>query len=282
MFTLYTERDCIFKIDQNHFPDGTLHIDLPAEEVTTIRWDYENDAELFTLICLKKHYDQFSNNIELYLPYIPHARMDRVKNDTDVFTLKYFCDVINSLNFSLVTVFDAHSNVSLALLDRVYQVPINETIYEVLNKLVYEITGDCSHEARVKAYENLVFFFPDEGSMKRYSGYTNFQYAFGIKKRDWNTGKIEGLQVINSEIVKDKNILIVDDICSRGGTFLHSAKALKDLGAKNIYLYISHAEDTMVEGEMYNTPDLINHIYTTNTIFHNEKDTLNKVTIIPI
>lgn len=282
MFTLFTDGGSIFDIEQKHFPDGTLHIDLPAEEVTTIRWDYEGDAELFTLICLKKHYDQFSDNIELYMPYIPHARMDRVKNVSDVFTLKHFCEIINSLNFSCVTVFDAHSNVSLALLDRVYQIPFDEALHQILTSLVCTIGKDVGHCTREKVYENLILFFPDEGAMKRYSGYANLPYAFGMKKRDWNTGKIEGLQVINSEIVKGKNVLIIDDICSRGGTFLHSAKALKELGAKNIYLYISHAEDTMVDGEMYNTPGLVDHIYTTDTIFHKEKDTLDKVSIISI
>lgn len=282
MFTLFTDDGSIFGVERKHFPDGTLHIDLPIEEVTTIRWDYESDAELFTLICLKKHYDQFSDNIELYMPYIPHARMDRVKNASDVFTLKHFCEIINFLNFSCVTVFDAHSNVSLALLDRVCQIPFDEALHQILTALVYTIGKDIGHCTREKVYENLIFFFPDEGAMKRYSGYANLPYAFGMKKRDWSTGKIEGLQVINSEIVKGKNVLIIDDICSRGGTFLHSAKALKELGAENIYLYVSHAEDTMVDGEMYNTPGLVDRIYTTNTIFHKEKDVRDKVEIIRI
>lgn len=61
------------------------------------------------------------------MPYIPHARMDRVQELEDVFTLKYFCQVINSLHFDKVIVRDAHSNVSLALLDRVIDLsPVGE------------------------------------------------------------------------------------------------------------------------------------------------------------
>lgn len=62
---------------QSHFPDGTLRLEPPELSNTfasAIRWDYENDAELFSLICLKNHY--CNDNISLYMPYCPHARMD--------------------------------------------------------------------------------------------------------------------------------------------------------------------------------------------------------------
>ena len=281
MITLYTNiyrRTHIIK--EEHFPDGTLHVSFPDEAIDAIEWKYENDAELFTLICARRYYANCKPT--LILPYIPHARMDRIKSEEDVFTLKYFCEVINSLDFSEVHVLDAHSNVALALLDRVKQIPITPVINDCLTNLVYEIGGDTGHNTREKVYKDLVLFFPDEGAMKRYSSDFNFlPYAFGIKKRDWQSGKIEGLQIVNEELVKDKNILIIDDICSRGGTFLHSANALKEAGAKNIYLYITHAENTMIEGNMYNTPGLIEKIYTTNSIFKPELDVRNKVIILP-
>ena len=98
MITLYAiNTDERFEIEQGSFPDGTLHINLPDKQIYGVKWNYESDAELFTLICIAKHYND--PTMELYLPYIPHARMDRVKSNEDVFTLKYFCEVINSLNF---------------------------------------------------------------------------------------------------------------------------------------------------------------------------------------
>ena len=57
--------------------------------------------------------------IELNMPYIPNARQDRVKAAEDVFTLKYFAQMINSLGFSKVTVLDPHSYVSEALVDHI-------------------------------------------------------------------------------------------------------------------------------------------------------------------
>lgn len=279
MITLYaTNTDKRFEIKQGSFPDGTLHINLPDTHIYAIKWAYENDAELFTLICIAKHYDY--PGMELYLPYIPHARMDRVKSETDVFTLKYFCEIINSLNFKTVWVMDAHSNVSLALLDRVRQMNVEDTIYDTIYKVTCEIAGDYDHQQRIDAQADLVAFFPDEGAMKRYSDMANMPYAFGIKKRDWETGKILGLDIMNAELVQGKNVLIIDDICSRGGTFLHAAKALKAAGANRIFLYVTHAEKTMIEGEMYNNLDLIERIYTTDSIFNIEWDDRNKVTIV--
>ena len=264
-------------VKQGSFPDGTLHLDLPNYEVHTVEWRYESDAELFTLICIAKHYAKYG--LELFMPYIPHARMDRVKSHSDVFTLKYFCEIINSLNFKEVRVFDAHSNVSLALLDRVVQMSPKTAIETAIYDFTCKIAGDCGHNARAAAQDNLVLFFPDEGAMKRYSSDFDAPYAFGIKKRDWATGNILGLDIMNKEIVKGENVLIIDDICSRGGTFLYSAEALKEAGAERIALYVSHAEKTMIDGDMYRS-DNIEHIYTTNSIFKKEWDVRNKVSII--
>lgn len=49
-------------IEQNHFPDGTLHINMPPNyfDYDTIVWEYENDAELFTLICVKRNLHKIS------------------------------------------------------------------------------------------------------------------------------------------------------------------------------------------------------------------------------
>ena len=68
-----------------------------------------------------------------------------------------------------------------------------------------------------------------------------------------------------------QKILIVDDISSRGGTFYHSAKKLKELGAKEIYLYVSHCENTILEGEVLSS-GLIDRVFTTNSIFTKEHE----------
>lgn len=245
-------------LETGHFPDGTLltHIPVPREDKVTISWLYENDAETLAVVYAANHLKAHGcENLHLYMPYVPNARQDRVKAEEDVFTLKYFAGIINSLGFKTVTVLDPHSSVSEALIDRVVVDKPKGFIEAVIKKIEAE-------EGQVPS-----MFYPDEGAGKRYSGMINLPYAFGIKKRDWKSGKIQGLDVAGDvESIAGRSILIVDDICSRGGTFYFAAKRLKELGAGNIYLYITHCENTILEGEVL-TSGLIRRVYTTNSIF---------------
>ena len=242
-------------IQISNFPDGTLHLACPMNYgENMIKWFYENDAELFTLICLKRHLDEAGcPSPSLYLPYLPHARMDRVKNEEDVFTLKYFCEVINSLNFERVICYDIHSSVGAALLNNCEnRLPISE-----INAVINAITNDVDP----------VLCYPDEGAMKRYSTHFQRPYAFGIKRRNWQTGKIEGLSIINDETVAGRDVLIVDDICSYGGTFMYTAQALKNAGAKRVFLFITHCENSILYGDLLSS-GLLDGIYTMKTLVH--------------
>ena len=248
-------------VETGHFPDGTtLMKQRPSHDMyqngAKVEWFFEDNEELVVLIYLTKHLRENGvKDIYLNLPYIPNARQDRVKSSEDVFTLKYFADIINYLNFNSVQVLDAHSNVSTALLNNV--IPCEPKNY--INNAMQSCNPD-------------MIFYPDEGAMKRYSAMSPMEYAFGIKRRDWATGKIKGLDVVGCiDKINNSKILIVDDICSKGGTFYHSAKKLKELGAKEIYLYVTHCENTILEGELL-TNGLIEKVYTTNSIFTKEHE----------
>ena len=181
--------------------------------------------------------------------------MDRVKKRKEIFTLKYFAQIINLLNFKQVEVLDPHSDVSAALFNKVHVESPNRMIENTVKKI---------------ASNNLMMFYPDAGAMKRYSSAVHLPYAFGIKNRDWETGEIKGLD-LSGEIdqLPGKDILIVDDICSRGGTFYYSAKKLKEAGVGKIYLYVTHCENTVYDGELLKNNGLIEKIYTTDTILTN-------------
>ena len=246
-------------VDINKFPDGTLFLkennNIPMGG-SVIRWHFENNEELVALIYLTKHLRSHGvKHVYLEMPFIPNSRMDRVKNPEDVFTLKYFADIINYLKFDDVLVLDPHSHVSEALINNI---SLDDPKFYI--------------DRAIKSCIPDILFFPDEGSVKRLADRFCSEYAFGIKKRNWETGKIEGLDVAGcTDKIKDSRVLIVDDICSRGGTFYHSAKKLKELGAKNIYLYVTHCENTILEGELL-TSGLIEKVYTTNSLFTKEHE----------
>ena len=254
-------------IDIGSFPDGTVLIKCDPtgrQKVghVKITWYYENDREFLALMYIVKHFRANGvDNIYLYMPYIPNARMDRVKNSEDVFTLKYFAELLNSLDLTRVEVLDPHSSVSEALIDNVMAISPRCYIEHVLGNIMPNLRKIHEPDA------DILMFYPDEGSVKRYSGMVKLPYAFGIKKRNWETGVIEGLDVAGAvDQIAGRDILIVDDICSRGGTFYHSAKKLKEFGANDIYLYVSHCENTILEGDLLKG-DLIKKVFTTNSIF---------------
>lgn len=246
-------------IKPEYFPDGTMKLNIIFfNNFVNIEWYYDSENELLQLVYIVNHIYDISSDAKVYLimPYIPNARFDRTVEVDEVFTLRYFANIINSLKFDSVNVLDPHSHVSEALFDRLsVQVP-DIYIKEVFNKLP----------------NDTMLFFPDEGSVKRYPNLPKYcgPYAFGIKRRNWVTGKIEGLDVAGDvEKINGRNILIVDDICSKGGTFYHSALKLKELGATNIYLYVTHCENSIYDGELLKNNGLIEKIYTTDSILTN-------------
>ena len=162
-------------VELGNFPDGTLlfHVDENMYgEHATIKWFYNNDKELVALIFLTKHLREHGvSKIELYMPYIPNARQDRVKSEKDVFTLKYFASIINWLDFTTVTVLDPHSNVSEALFNHIVVQNPKLFIFDTFN-IISMLEG-----------VEPIFFYPDEGASKRYSDFYDVPYAFGIKKK---------------------------------------------------------------------------------------------------
>ena len=275
------------KVDINRFPDGTL---LLKEDIVlnysnldeiTITWLYDNNEELVSLIFLTKHIrDSGISEINLKLPYIPNARQDRVKTDEDVFTLKYFADVINWLEFKSVEVLDPHSSVSEALINNIKVLSPEKYILKAIDSIEEDLESNKSDNDDLASNKSddgdfnqsdksqkLLLFYPDEGAMKRYSGMVDRPFCFGIKNRDWQTGKIKDLMVSgDTDLIEGARVLIVDDISSRGGTFYHSALKLKELGAEELYLYVTHAENTILEGNVLKG-DLFKKVYTTDSIF---------------
>ena len=257
-------------VEQNRFPDGTLALKemdfsvLSDNFVNWIDWMYDGDEEMFTIMSLVDLIRRNSQGrIYLKMPYLPNARMDRIKTDTENFALKVFANWINGLGFDRIFVENVHSNVSNAL--------VNNIVDSLPDDDIKTITKD---------YDFDVIFFPDEGACKRYKDMDvikelGLPIAFGIKNRDWKTGEILNLDVMGAD-VKDKKILIIDDICSKGFTFYYSGMKLRELGASDVRLYVTHCEDTIRGGKILDS-DVVSKVYTTDSICHYDGDKIEFV-----
>jgi len=260
------------------FYDGTPRIKVNEKygelRSVTLDWIYENDAELVSLIMINGHLREHGvEKIFLNMPYLPNARMDRTENEEEVFTLKYFCKVINGMSFDGITVYDAHSRVGVALLDKVVDINPKNDVIIVLIKI-----GALDEYLNI-IDDNFILYFPDDGAAKRYSKmFPNIPFAYGDKDRDWKTGKIIDTKVKDNGIdLAGKNVLIIDDICSKGGTFYYSSKKLKELGVHKINLFATHCENIVLEGQILDS-GLIEKLYTVDTIF---TKTHPKIEVIP-
>ncbi len=197
---------------------------------------------------------QFAN-VPLYLtaPYLPYARQDRRCYPGEAFGLKVMAELLNALNCAQITLFDVHSPVAF------------EHINNLVSISAVDIITNQSKLTNLLRSEQLVAVAPDKGAQGIVLALVERlglrQYVLGNKTRAAVNGEV--LEVAFSGDVLGKNLLIVDDICDGGRTFIEAAKALKSMGAKSVSLYITHG---IFSAGLAPFVGLVEHIYTTNTI----------------
>ena len=214
------------------FSGGEPHIkikpDFDVSETVTIthRINSFNDFGLLLLaVDALKRMDV--KLINVFIPYFPAARQDRVMIAGEPLSVKVYADILNSLKLNKITVFDAHSEVTSALLDNCEVIPNHDFIAQVLKKIGNDVK----------------LISPDGGALKKI--YKVSEYLGGIdvvecsKSRDVKTGKLSGFKVYDDNL-QGMDCLIVDDICDGGGTFIGLAEELKKKNAGKLYLAVSH------------------------------------------
>jgi ribose-phosphate pyrophosphokinase len=236
------------------FPNREKKITYTPTSPNTIcvKFKWESDADFMTLYFLSEKLRSLGRTAYLHIMYLPYSRMDRQMGE-DFFTLKYICKFINSLGFISIYVNEPHSDVSMALLDNA-----------VAMKTTKKLFDNMPWEA------DITICYPDAGAQKRYS-YPNISSVLGEKERDPATGKITKYK-LHGEVIKGRSIVILDDLCSYGGTFVLAAEALKARGAGDIYLIVAHCEKSILKGEIFSS-GLIKQVITTNSIINKESAT---------
>jgi ribose-phosphate pyrophosphokinase len=167
--------------------------------------------------------------IEAFIPYVPYARQDRVMVPGEPLSVRVFARILNSLQLDKVFVFDAHSDVSTALINNCRNIANHEMVKFFLKEL---------------NLSDFTLVSPDLGAYKKVDklaekvGYKG-EIATGIKVRDLSTG-----QIIKSDVnvadLHGKACIVVDDICDGGRTFIELAHALKAKNAGDLYFIASH------------------------------------------
>lgn len=207
------------------FSDKTSQVwklEMPNQSFCEIEWRFESESELMHLAQLRALVDLHFSEVSLCMPYLPYARQDKEISNDSTFALRIFAELINEMNFHKVSCFDPHSDVADALFNNF------DAHYPTFQ--VGETYEFCSAQA---------ICFPDAGASKKYSKFFSGYYPTisAEKTRDQSTGTIVDYKLIGKV---PRNVLIVDDICDGGTTFILLAKGLKENGAFNIDLFVSH------------------------------------------
>jgi ribose-phosphate pyrophosphokinase len=231
-----------FKISQ--FPDGQQSVEIEPESIdiqhsVEIASRLRSFRDLELIICATQAVRNLGvKNVSLYVPYFLGARSDRKFSVGGVNYLKQvICPIINSQNFSKVTVLDPHSDVLEACLNN-FEKRVNVGVVSHALTGIDAMHGECPKE-------DIVIVSPDAGALKKiYDIAKTFELPNVItagKVRDIATGKILATEVPDIAKYAGKKFLIIDDICDGGRTFIELAKAIKEkLPDAECYLCVTH------------------------------------------
>lgn len=213
----------------------------------------QNSNDFFELAMLKDALSRLSDiPINLFLPYVPYARQDRVCDKGESFSLQVFTKLLNSLNFNKVTICDAHSDVTPALINNVRVI----TQFDLINKNL-ELT---------KRIVNCALISPDAGSNKKTAEIAKYlnhrEFVRADKLRDLATGDIKET-IVYCDDFKGQDVVCLDDICDGGRTFTELAKVCKAKNCGKFILYVTHG--IFSKGVEALTHNGIDEVWTTNS-----------------
>lgn len=239
------------------FPDGELHLELTApikNGVVDAKCRITSANDLFILMQLSdilKRQSVILNRLTIF--YLMGMRCDRVFEINRPFTLKIVADVFNSFNARMVELIEPHSYQSVRMIKNVRNVRMTQMIADEL----------------LDADNKLLFVAPDGGAFERY-GENIPCVVICSKVREASTGKLLDFKVEGLIPVKGRDLLMIDDLCDGGGTFVGLAPKVRELEPKSLSLAVTHA--IQLNG-IKRVADVYDNVYITNTYkeWQNEK-----------
>ncbi|MCD6487950.1 MAG: ribose-phosphate diphosphokinase [Desulfurococcales archaeon] len=224
-------------IEVKKFPDGEtyirVHSDISGKRVIYVNSLQRGPNELIieTLYTLDTLKDLGASEIHAVIPYMAYARQDERFNPGEVVSILSLAKLFKALDLDGIYTIDMH----------LHRITKPEKVF---GSKFYNLTGVRELAKYVKKHhsiENTVVIGPDEEAeqwaktMAEELG--GLEYSILEKKRLTAEEVVIEAKGVD---VRDKNVVIVDDIISTGGTIVESIKALRKLGAKDIIVTTVH------------------------------------------
>jgi len=186
-----------------------------------------NDNLMELLICVDALRRSSAKNITAVIPYFGYARQDRKVVPRTAISAKLVSNLITNAGAHRIVTVDLHAGQIQGFFD----IPVDN---------LFSTPIFSKHIKKYISNKNIICVAPDVGGVERARALgqkLNVGLAI-VDKRRPAPGKSQVMNIIGN--VKGKNCLLVDDIIDSGGTIVNAAKALKEKGAKDVYVYVTH------------------------------------------
>jgi ribose-phosphate pyrophosphokinase len=215
---------------RSKYPDGGIYAEITDFSNPVITERINNYEDLFFIKSLKEACDYNDiEGVELNIPCMFQQQHDRRFHTNESFELQIVADFINSCNFKKVRIYHPHSDVTQGNIRKCHVINNSKLITRVLTDL--------------NLPEKPILLSTDGGSFKWINAladvieFTGEVYGAN-KSRDAETHKL--VQMIDRQDFGGRDILVVDDLCVGGGTFLGLADLLKNRNIGRLFLALSH------------------------------------------
>lgn len=220
--------------DLRIFPDGESKITINAKpkkgKIVVVNSTYPPvDSNLMQTLSLISKAKQFSSDVVSVIPYLGYARQDREFLPGEIVTLSVITKLLMAAGASEVIVVDIHSEAGLIH----FEIPV---------KNVSAVPELANHFKKMNLKDPLVVS-PDLGGTARAK---EFARSYGTdfialkKQRDRKTGKVE-IMTLDLDGVKGRDLVLVDDMISTGGSIVKAAEFLRKQKCGKIYVACTHA-----------------------------------------
>jgi len=215
------------------FPDGESKITIsgkPMGKVVVVQSTYPPvDSNLIQALSLVSKAKKYSSQVIAVIPYLGYARQDREFLPGEVATMGMIANMLKGAGATKIIVVDIHSKMALnhfkITARNISAIPELVKYFKKLNlKSPLVVSPDCGGITRARDFANQ--FGAKFIALKKY--------------RDRKTGTVE-IRSKNHKHVKGRDMILVDDMISTGGSIVKAAEFLKKQKCRNIYAACTHA-----------------------------------------
>lgn len=215
------------------FPDGEGKItlnDRPSGSIIVVQSVYPPvDSNLIRALTIISHARKYSPRVYAVIPYMGYARQDRQFLSGEAVTMSIVAKLLKTAGASKIIVVDIHSMIAL----KHFTIPAKNV---------------SAMEELVKYFKNLslkdpLVISPDMGGIERAKNFANLlgvDYIALEKHRDRKTGEVSIKSSKHFEI-KGRDVILVDDMISTGGSIVKAAEFLKRQRCGRIFASCTHA-----------------------------------------